>query len=69
MAVPKVDFKMGTAVVAQYDGNSSNLRSFVDSTLLFKDSVEADFVNSTAEQKTAADEANLKNLQMQYWPN
>lgn len=55
MTTPKVDLKLGTAVVQVYDGSQEGLSPFIDSVGLFVDTVKAEFVTATAAQKTAAD--------------
>lgn len=54
MANPKVDIKLGTAIIQVYDGNLDGLSSFIDSVMLFNDTVSADFELATPAQKTAA---------------
>lgn len=53
MATPKVDLKMGTSIVQVYDGNQAGLGSFIDSVMLFVDTVNTEFETATAAQKAA----------------
>lgn len=54
MADPKVDLKLGTAVVPVSDGSQGNMISFIDSVGLFVDTVNAEFATATVDQKAAA---------------
>lgn len=56
----KVDIKLGTSLVAVYDGAPEHLTTFLDSVNLFNDTVEADFANATAAQKQAAQQTVLR---------
>ena len=53
--MPTVDIKLGTSVIATYDGSPDNLNTFLDAVSLFKDTVDTEFAAATAEQRTAAD--------------
>lgn len=54
MADPKVDLKLGTAVVPVFDGSQGNMISFIDAVGLFVDTVNAEFATATVDQKAAA---------------
>lgn len=54
MATPKVDLKLGTALVQIYDGTAEHLTAFLDSVNLLNSHVEQTFEEATAAQKTAA---------------
>lgn len=55
MASPKVDLKLGTALVQTYDGSAEHLTTFLDAVTLFNSSVEETFADATAVQKNAAE--------------
>lgn len=54
MAAPRVDLKLGTALVQVYDGTAEHLTTFLDAVNLFNSSVVDTFVEATAVQKAAA---------------
>lgn len=54
MTAPKVDLKMGTSIVQVYDGNQEGLSSFIDSVMLFSDTVTAEFSAATPAQQNTA---------------
>lgn len=58
--MPKVDVKLGTSLVPVYDGTPENLNAFFDAVALFSDTVNDDFQDTTAAQKTAATEMIMK---------
>ena len=53
--MPAVDIKLGTSVIATYDGSPDNLNTFLDAVSLFQDTVNTEFAAATAEQRAAAD--------------
>lgn len=55
MATPKVDLKLGTALVQIYDGTSEHLTTFLDAVRLFHSNVEETFAGATPAQKNAAE--------------
>ena len=50
----KVDLKVGTSLVARFDGTPELLEQFVDSVELFKNQIENDFAESEPAQIAAA---------------
>lgn len=58
--MPKVDIKLGTALVQAYDGAPENLNTFLDAVDLFKDNVDGEFIQATPDQKAAADDTVYK---------
>lgn len=58
--MPKVDIKLGTSLVAIYDGTPENLSAFLDAIALFSETVDGEFEEATNGQKLAAKELVLK---------
>lgn len=56
----KVDIKLGTSLVAVYDGTPDNLNAFLDAVALFSDTVQGEFQDATPAQKLAATEVVTK---------